>query len=299
MNQLLEVTYYYHSGFSCAMGDVLCIFDYWRGEHGELPEEERITPEYLSCFREVYVFVSHSHPDHADPEVFTWYKTVPMAYIVSYEMPIGTRGRRMSPGDTVKLSDHVTVTAFDSTDLGVSYLLEIDGVRVFHAGDLNFWHWREESTAKEIAEAEQDFHTAVAPLTKEPIDVAFFPIDPRQGRLFDAGVNYFIMSVKPRLLIPMHFWSRAEVATEFARRARCRQTEVIAMTRPGERLRLEFDEDNFMTINMFVPQSRAAGPFGVGVGEDQQVDLQDYEEDPFADTDLPVHLNDPDAPTEE
>lgn len=137
MNQLLEVTYYYHSGFSCAMGDVLCIFDYWTGEHGELPMERRITPEYLRSFREVYVFVTHSHEDHADPEVFTWHKTAPCAYIVSYEMPIGTRGRRMNPGDKLTLSEHVSVTAYDSTDLGVSFLLEFDGVRIFHAGDLN------------------------------------------------------------------------------------------------------------------------------------------------------------------
>lgn len=292
MNQMLEITYYYHSGFSCAIGDVLCIFDYWTGEHGELPEQKRITPEKLAAYREIYVFVSHSHQDHVEPEVFTWHRQAPVAYVVSYEMPIGTRGRRMSPGDRLTLSEHVEVTAYDSTDLGVSFLLNIDGIRVFHAGDLNFWHWREESTNQEIAEAEQSFHEAVKPLEGQTIDVAFFPVDPRQGRLFDAGANYFIMAVKPRLLIPMHFFGRVEVAAEFARRARCRQTEVLAMTRPGEKLRLEFDDDGFMTVNVLTTTGMPNTDFHVDMGEEHSVDLQRYEQDPFADTDLPVHLDD-------
>lgn len=294
MNQLLDVTYYYHSGFSCAMGSVLCIFDYWTGEHGELPEKQRIRPEYLANFSEVYVFVSHSHQDHVEPEVFTWHKTAPVAYVVSYEMPIGTRGRRMTPGDTIRLSEHVSVTAYDSTDLGVSFLLDFDGVKIFHAGDLNFWHWREESTSQEIAEAEDEFRAAVRPIEGQNIDVAFFPVDPRQGRLFDAGANYFIMTVKPRLFIPMHFWGRAEVISEFARRARCRQTEVIAMTRPGEKLRLEFEEDGFMTVNILSASGAGTADFHVGMAGEVDVDLQDYEQDPFADSDLPVYLDNED-----
>ena len=32
------VTHYYHSGFSVAYEETLLVFDYWRGEDGELPE---------------------------------------------------------------------------------------------------------------------------------------------------------------------------------------------------------------------------------------------------------------------
>ena len=78
-------------------------------------------------------------------------------------------------------------------------------------------------------------------ISREKVDLAFFPLDPRQGSMFEAGANFFILSVKPRLLIPMHFWGRAEIAVEFARRARCRETEVLAMTRR----QCELLEDNF------------------------------------------------------
>lgn len=296
--QFVNVTYYHHSGFSAAMDDVLLVFDYWQGEKMELPREKRIDHAYLQQFREIYVFISHEHPDHLDPEVFMWRKIVPVTYIVSSDMPVGTRGKRMSPGDTLKLSEKVTVKAFESTDLGVSFLVDLNGVQIFHAGDLNFWHWREESTVKEIEEAEEAFRSAVEPIMKEEIDLAFFPVDPRQGRLFDAGANYFILSVKPRLLIPMHFWGRAEIAVEFARRSRCRQTEVIALTRPGEKLRLEMDEQGYMTVHLLsvaeaVPARGAAKEMPVQESVRQEVDLDSYDgSDPFSETDLPVKLDD-------
>ena len=66
------VTHYYHSGFSVACEDTILIFDYWLGEDGELAEKYRLTPEILGRYRQIYVFISHDHPDHLDPEVFTW-----------------------------------------------------------------------------------------------------------------------------------------------------------------------------------------------------------------------------------
>ena len=283
LSQDLLVTYYLHSGFSCALGKVLLIFDYWLGEHGELSEQRRITDRTLSRYDEIYVFVSHAHPDHYDPVINDWHDRFPVTYIVSSDMPIGARGKRMAPGDSLAFGEHVTVRAFDSTDLGVSFLVTLDGIHIFHAGDLNFWHWREESTVQEIDEAEQAFHAACEPLAGETIDLAFFPVDPRQGRLFDAGANYFIMTAKPRLLIPMHFWGRSEVAEEFARRARCRATEVIALVRPQERLKLSFAEDGFMTIKPLAYRA-----FGSDE-EETEVALPD-EGDVFAETDLPVNL---------
>lgn len=296
MEQLLDVTYYHHSGFSVALDDTLLIFDYWTGETGELPFDKRITREYLEGFREIVVFASHDHPDHMDADLFSMPKDLPVTYVVSYDMPIGIRGKRMSPGDVYTISPKVKVFAYDSTDLGVSFLVELNGIRIFHAGDLNFWHWREESTLKEIEEAEDDFHQAITPLKGEAIDLAFFPVDPRQGRLFDAGANTFILSVKPRLLVPMHFWGRAEIAVEFARRARCRETEVIAMTRYGEQIRLQFEDDGYLTVHLLnVPEaSRTARTSELPIGDaaPAHTNLSGYESgDPFAETDLPVSLD--------
>lgn len=295
MDRKLTVTYYHHSGFSVAMDDVLLVFDYWTGEHGELPEDKRITVDFLKQFRQVYVFISHEHPDHLDPVVFTWRSEAPVTYIVSADMPVGTRGKRMAPGDNLTLSPEVSVKAFDSTDLGVSFLVDIQGVHVFHAGDLNFWHWREESTVKEIEEADDAFRQAVELIAREKIDLAFFPVDARQGLMYDAGANYFIMCVKPRLLIPMHFWGRAEIAMEFARRSRCRQTEVMALTRYGEQISLDFTDDGYIDVSLLTPPevvvSSRTAPIELPVVELPEPRTPAYDpEDPFSDTDLPVDI---------
>ena len=276
MSQQIRITHYYHSGFSIEWEQVLFVFDYWRGENHELPPEKEIQPEMISRYRQVYVFITHEHADHLDPIVFTWKDYGKVNYIVSADMPVGTRGKRMAVGDQMELISGVWVKAFDSTDLGVSFLLDLKGLHIFHAGDLNFWHWREESTLKEIEEAEEEFRRAVSPLPKEKIDIAFFPVDPRQGTMFEAGANYFILSVKPRLFIPMHYFRRAEVIMEYARTASNAATEVLAMVGLGDRIQVEQGEDGYLTISF--PKD-----------DEISVDLLDPDgENPFDETDLPL-----------
>ena len=297
MTPSVTITYLHHSGFTAVVANTLLVFDYWEGEKGELPEAWRLTSEKLEKYDRVYVFISHTHPDHMDPKVFSFKCSRPITYIVSYDAPIGTRGRRIAPGDVLELDSLVTVRAFGSTDLGVSFLVEADGVRLFHAGDLNLWHWRQESTLKQIEAAEHAFEEALSPLIGQTVDVAMFPVDPRQGPMFDAGANQFILSVKPKLMIPMHFQGRGEVAIDFARRARSKLTEVLALTRPGESVEASFQEKE-VTFTLITPKVSAAPvqPLVTAMTdqkdpEPREINLKAFDgSDPFADTDLPVEL---------
>ena len=294
----VTLTYHHHSGFSAAVGDTLLVFDYWEGENGGLPETARLTSESFRAYKQAFVFVSHAHPDHLDPVIFTWKPDCPVTYIVSCDAPIGTRGRRMSPGDEMPLGEGARVKAFASTDLGVSYLVMMDGLHIFHAGDLNFWHWREESSLREIEAAEEAYQKAVEPISKERIDLAMFPVDPRMGAMFDAGANQFILSCKPKLLVPMHWQSRAEVAVDFARRAKTPKTEVLALTHPGEKVICAFQE-NELDLQVITPKAEPekhgrplTPPPPASVGEPGEITLEAYNRsDPFADTDLPVSFD--------
>ena len=280
----IKITHYYHSGFSLEADDLLFVFDYWRGERQELKGRRQILPEFLQRFRKVYVFISHEHVDHLDPIVFTWKDYADVSYFVSSDMPVGTRGKRMAPGDTAELEPGITVTAFDSTDLGVSFLLNIKGHTFFHAGDLNFWHWRDESSLQDIEEAEKEFIDAVRPICRESVDVAFFPVDPRQGTMFEAGANYFILQVKPRLLIPMHYFHRTEIILEYARTAASRTTEVLAMPGICDSVALDFDDEGFMDVSF--PQEEE---YGEEEPEEPENQLDSISEDnPFSESDLPL-----------
>ena len=283
------VTHYYHSGFSVACDDSILIFDYWLGENQELAPRYRLSKKNLERYSHIYVFISHDHPDHLDPVVFTWKDLPGIQYIVSSDMPVGTRGRRMAPGNTVCFSDDVEVTAFDSTDLGVSFLVKFKGLHVFHAGDLNFWHWRDESTMKEIEEADNEFRKAIVPICEHLVDLAFFPLDPRQGTMFEAGANYFILSVKPRIMIPMHYFHRAEVAMEYARTASCRTTEVIALPGYGDLLNIDLDEEGYLNLS-FPVRSELQEESGEEAGHETIPDGEQAlaENDPFRESDLPL-----------
>ena len=281
MDKVLRLTYYYNSGFSVQVGGTLLIFDYWEGENRCLSPASRITETYLQAFERIFVFVSHAHPDHLDPVIYNWYKRgLPVHYIVSDDMPIGTRGSRLAPLQEKQLTRDIKVKAYESTDLGVSFMVTVNGINIFHAGDLNLWHWREESTLKEIEDAENAFYHALAPLKDQRIDVAMFPVDPRQGKFYDAGANHFIMTLKPRAFIPMHWQNRPEVAVEYGRRNRNLDTEVVQVTKPGTRVNFTFTDDDMLNIHIIEPpldmEQLLRRPHSGGEG------------DPFVDSDLPV-----------
>ena len=97
-----NVTFYHHSGFSVEVKDTLMIFDYWRGENNALPRGAWIENEELEKFSQILVFVSHDHEDHFDEIIYSWdYSRLPITYIVSDDLPIGKRGKRIKPGDTL------------------------------------------------------------------------------------------------------------------------------------------------------------------------------------------------------
>ena len=285
MSGTANITFYHHSGFSVAVGETLLVFDYWRGENHSLPYGAWLKDEDFQDYKQILVFVSHDHEDHFDQAIYGWdHAHLPITYILSDDLPAGNRGKRVKPGDHLQLG-RADIRVFSSTDKGVSFYVTVDDLHIFHAGDLNLWHWREESSIREIMQAERDYYKAVAPLEQLPIDVAMFPVDPRMGGMFDAGANHFIMAVKPRLFIPMHWQNRPEVALDYARRGQTRYTEMLALTKPRERAEVEFT-DQEIRIHVFTLaadafRNSAPGEVHLGYGPD----------DPFQDSDLPVNLD--------
>lgn len=229
----LRVTYHHNSGFSIHIGDTLLIFDYWEGKDREIPQEAKITVERLKLYKNVYVFVSSSHIDHLDSIIYTWQNIGNVKYFTSDDVPLQPNSNILQVGDCIKINDYIDVTAYGSTDWGVSFLVRVDKFNVFHAGNLNLWHWRDESTPAQIEESQEAYENVLATLRGLNITVAFFPVDPRQGLYFDAGAIQFVLDIKPKLIIPMHFQNRGEIAQKFASEVRNQNTEALAMTVKG------------------------------------------------------------------
>ena len=130
----------------------------------------------------------------------------------------------------------LTIKAFGSTDVGISFLIETEGRRIFHAGDLNNWHWSEESTEEEIRKANGDFLAEVKYLKEKApdIDLVLFPVDRRMGKDYMKGAKQFIEQIKTTIFVPMHFsedYEGGNALRSFAENAGCR---FISITHRGE-----------------------------------------------------------------
>lgn len=271
----IAVTYLGGSGFLVSIGETGMLFD-----ASESGADRRILPsgETLRAFRRLYVFVSHHHKDHFSETIYDLCGE-DAVYIVGYDVPQPHRGVRMAPGEERGFGP-VNVKAFGSTDEGVSYMVSYAGIRLFHAGDLNLWHWRDESTITQIEEAEKAFYDCVAPIPQGTIDVAFFPVDPRQGSMYDAGAGYFVMTVKPQILIPMHFQGRADVAVRFAATGSTQTTQVIALQEAGESVDLSIPDTDETAPDRKLRELLADERFGA-----EQEPPEAAEEGPLGDAD--------------
>jgi L-ascorbate metabolism protein UlaG (beta-lactamase superfamily) len=152
--------------------------------------------------------------------------------VAGYDLASNAGGLRMKPGDETDIAG-TRVAAFGSTDSGVSFLVNADGASIFHAGDFNFWHWREQSGEGEIAEAARDFKVILDTMRGKRVDIAFFPVDPRLGEGHDEGAMLYVEAVKPRYLIPMHWWGDAAAALAFSKKHMPHGVNALALTEPG------------------------------------------------------------------
>ena len=108
----------------------------------------------------------------------------------------------MAVGDTVE-SDNLAVTMFGSTDEGGSFLVDTGTHRIFHAGDLNWWHWSGD-TPENIAEAKALKEKEFAPLLGLSVDIMMFPVDARLEVAREWGALEVLGMMNTKLFIPMH-----------------------------------------------------------------------------------------------
>ena len=112
----------------------------------------------------------------------------------------------------------------------------MQGVRLFHAGDLNNWHWSEESTPQEIRKAEGDYLAEIRDLQQEAPadDVALFPVDRRMGRDYMRGALQFVERIKTRIFVPMHFGDDYEGGNAFRPQAEAHGCRFLTIDHRGE-----------------------------------------------------------------
>ena len=231
----IAIYYLYNSGFVIELGGDVLILDYYRNRFNT--EWSIPLPEHPASYDSVTVFVSHSHRDHYNPKIFSWQnERSDIAYVLSEDIKGASEKRKntdyvsasinyMAEGDMRSVNGH-TIKAFGSTDEGISFYIQSRGVYIFHSGDLNDWHWSDESSTAEISEAKERFRQELMKIKNavQRVDIACFPVDQRMGTDYYRGAVSFCETIKPTYFIPMHFQDNYNLPKAF-------QDEIAPFTR--------------------------------------------------------------------
>ena len=234
------ITYLFHSGYAIETARHLFLFDYYQpvaDTTGNL-SNGIISSEYLKTKSNIYVFASHNHADHFDPIILDWAKDNPdITYILSSDIKISNaKIKSHFMAQYEELNDgEVFIKTFGSTDQGISFHVQADGLSIFHAGDLNWWHWKGETQA-ERTYAESAFKAEVEKIVGQTIDIAFFPVDRRLEEFYAIGAEYFADKLQPKLLLPMHFGADFGASKDFTAKVKDASFSTVEITHKGQQI---------------------------------------------------------------
>lgn len=227
----VTVTYLTHCSFIVETKDYQLIFDWIKGD---IPK----TDKKRICF------ITHSHGDHFNRKAFDFDFD---KWVVSDDVPVNESKQIhiVKENDTLSLLG-LEIDVFGSTDLGVSYLVHVQGLDLFFAGDLNNWHWKNESTTEEIDEMNQWYLKLIDPLRNRKVDILFIDIDPRLEVDYDLGAVQLLDYIHPSLVFPMHFTSDVNEFKKYLERTQINQ--LVPLVEEGTqfefKLEKEYDSNN-------------------------------------------------------
>ena len=203
----MKITYLHHSGFLVELSDCCLVFDYFESGLTRLPDKPAL------------VFASHAHHDHYDPGIFSLVR--PALAVLSKDIrrhrwPAGIEVLSVAADRMYALPHGIQLRTLRSTDEGVAFYLETPEGCIYHAGDLNEWVWAGEPEQYN-AQMTGNYRREIEKLRGLPVDIAFVPLDPRQGDDYALGLLYVLKTLAPRHVFPMHYWGKPEIIDRFLR----------------------------------------------------------------------------------
>lgn len=217
---MYKVYFIQHSCFLVEFDDRYLLFDYFDNStisdmvvlHGALPK--------LDSKKFLYVFSSHSHKDHFWLGVLSWAaEREKIKYIFSKDIRLGANyllrnGYDLSIKKKITFVgakqkyeiDDMVIETLRSNDAGVAFCINVAGINIFHAGDLNWWNveGRGELYGEQYG---REYKRYLRPIKNRHFDVGFVVLDPRMGEDgYFLGLEYFIQNIDCEHIFPMHMW---------------------------------------------------------------------------------------------
>lgn len=223
----IKIDYLGHSGFFVENESSMLLFDYYYGDLSFLEEKLEEKP--------LFVFSSHAHGDHFNPEIFT---IVNKHKKTSYHLSFDIKGKPTVPNNlniqyldvdrTYEIEDLGIVKTLQSTDEGVAFLIKTSDETLFYAGDLHWWDWPGEDPDW-LTEQETVFKREIGKIKNESIDIAFAVLDSRLEDNYAKGMTHILSELHPRYVLPMHFWDDRSVVERFKERSEIKELDTIIL----------------------------------------------------------------------
>ena len=207
----IGMVYSNHCGWILKTQNHVLIIDYFQ------PSRAPDQPSILNGFAvadelknlPVTVLVTHEHRDHFSEDIFRWESVFSnIQYVFGFEpekLPQyrntpypGPRYTYIGPRESKGMGD-MKIHTIQSIDSGVGFLIEVDGLTIFHAGDHAGWLDGEKSKFTQ----EIDYLTTMV----NNIDIAFVNVTgchTHGEEQLVQSVRYIVEKLKPKVLIPTH-----------------------------------------------------------------------------------------------
>ena len=190
----MKVTHLYHSGCLVELEEHLLLFDYYQGQLN------------LNHNKPLYVFVSHRHYDHYNPEIFKL-NHPHIIYILSNTLRHKYDTYYVDIHQTYQIDD-LSISTLLSTDEECAFIVQVENQTIYHAGDLHWWHWEGES--QKDNEYQHITYQQEINSIDQPIDLACIVVDIRQEKNYLLGLSYFLHHVPCHYVLPIHYFGHYE-----------------------------------------------------------------------------------------
>jgi ankyrin repeat protein/L-ascorbate metabolism protein UlaG (beta-lactamase superfamily) len=196
-----QVWYLGHSGWAIETRNHFLVFDYMPPE--ATPDQPNLLNGCIDAAalanKKVMVFASHEHGDHYNANIFQWRDQIPqITYVMGFRPPNATGYEYITPHES-RTFDGVKITTIPANDSGEGFLVEADGLTLFHAGD----------HACRTRDLSGNYTPEIQFLAQRGArpDIAMLPVS---GCNFGdqvavkIGTEYTLETLQPKLFLPMH-----------------------------------------------------------------------------------------------
>ncbi len=222
------------------------VFDYWKDS-----EDGAVSNLLKTTRKRVYFLCSHFHEDHFNPDILDFHvadgeKVVLLSRDIRKFKHIGDEEvTRFLKLKEVYEDELLRITVCGSTDYGVSFVVETEGITLYHAGDNNNWRFPKEMDEREMKMMEGSYLAILCDIRQlfDHFDLVMFPIDPRlDGEMF-CGALQLLKTIPSKRLAPMHFDYAYEAVGQFAKLASDNGCHFLAIHKTGDVL-IDFENND-------------------------------------------------------